>query len=75
MAYRLNLPSKARIHPIFHVSQLKKAVGPTITQQPLPTRLTEEIELAVTPKEVKEICYLLDGMMEVLVKWEELPDF
>ena len=36
VAYKLELPEKARIHPIFHVSLLKKAVGPRLFHHPFP---------------------------------------
>ena len=63
------------MHPVFHVSLLKKCVSPHATSQPLPTTLTEEWELQVQPAEILATRLNSAGFEEVLVKWVNLPDF
>lgn len=51
VAYHLRLPPAAAIYPVFHVSQLRKALG-TNTESPLlPHHLTENLEW-VEPEQV-----------------------
>ncbi|KAA0051120.1 transposon Tf2-1 polyprotein isoform X1 [Cucumis melo var. makuwa] len=52
VAYRLELPSSAAIHPVFHVSQLKKAMGNGESVQPLDPYVNENHEWITQPEEV-----------------------
>ena len=42
MAYKLELPDSSRVHPIFHVSFLKKVTGENIPVQTILPELDEE---------------------------------
>ena len=79
MAYKLKLPPYATIHPVFHVSHLRKVVG-TTTQlpQPLPPQLAVDMELQVEPAAILGVRPALEkGSVgqEVFIKWKGLPEF
>jgi hypothetical protein len=65
-AYRLQLPSFVEIHPVFHVSQLKKHIGPkAVPQQNLPL-VTAEGYIKIDPIAVFDT-RALPGMMKWLL--------
>lgn len=76
VAYQLDLPHQARIHPIFHVSCLKKKIGDTTTLQThLPTTDQEGI-VVVKPKSILDWQLVKRGnkaVMKLLVQWHEMP--
>ncbi|MCH79728.1 Ty3/gypsy retrotransposon protein, partial [Trifolium medium] len=45
VAYKLKLPEESRVHPVFHVSLLKKAVGNYHEEEVLPDLMEEQIEV------------------------------
>ena len=73
VAYKLQLPDSANIHPVFHVSQLKKAIGNQECAQPhLPKELSAELEMLVEPEEILGVRPAPGKGMEVLVRWRGL---
>lgn len=74
VAYKLALSPFARIHPVFHVSQLKKAViTPNMNVISIPDGLTGDFELTVEPEGVLQVQKLLNGELKLLIKWKHLP--
>ncbi|XP_076927289.1 uncharacterized protein LOC143590806 [Bidens hawaiensis] len=69
VAYRLDLPEEAQIHPVFHVSLLKDAGGPPTKIIPFPTeaRFTLQPQAVLDRKLVKRKNW---AAMKVLVQWK-----
>lgn len=67
VAYKLALPSEAKIHNVFHVSLLKKYVGPNTSISPMLPVLREEIN-ALVPQAILDT-RVLHGNMELLIHW------
>ncbi|KAJ0817688.1 putative nucleotidyltransferase, Ribonuclease H, protein kinase RLK-Pelle-RLCK-VIIa-2 family [Helianthus annuus] len=72
VAYKLDLPEEAQLHPVFHVSLLKPAHGDHSVILPLPA----QPRFRYSPATVldKRMMKKNNRMsMEVLIKWNDLP--
>jgi hypothetical protein len=73
IAYRLDLPTSSKIHPVVHVSQLKLAAG---YKGPVPATLPTDLPEFSVPIQVLETRGLTKGNRLVhqgLVQWSGLP--
>ena len=54
MAYKLDLLSSSWVHPVFHVSCLKKVIGDEIPNQTIFLEIDEEGKVILEPKKIFE---------------------
>ena len=54
MAYKLELPAASQLHPVFHVSCLKKVIGEKLPAQTILLELDEEGKIILEPEAVIE---------------------
>jgi hypothetical protein len=76
MAYKLELPASPRVHPVFHVSCLKKVIGDKILVQTIFPELNKEGKIILEPEAIIDtrIHQLRNrSISEYLIKWRKLP--
>jgi hypothetical protein len=77
VSYALDIPNKGKLHDIFHVSCLKKKLGPTIHIQTKLPLLDEEGRLILIPEGILEVRtkFLHSRRInEYMIKWKNLPE-
>ncbi|CAA7022526.1 unnamed protein product [Microthlaspi erraticum] len=67
------LPESSKIHPVFHVSQLKSVLGSNHQVSPLPDSFASNPALVIEPEEILETRYDATCRLEGLVQWKGLP--
>jgi len=70
VAYRLDLPATTSIHPVFHVSQLKQAIGVGCSVSPA---LPAALESWQVPEKILQR-RIVSQEAQILVKWSSLPE-
>jgi hypothetical protein len=76
MAYKLELSASSRVHPVLHVSWLKKVIGDNILVQTIFLELAEEGKIILEPEAITDtrIHQLRNrSISEYLIKWRKLP--
>ncbi|CAH9140159.1 unnamed protein product [Cuscuta epithymum] len=71
VAYKLALPPSAKVHPVFHVSQLKRVTGEHPALAELPEDLVVEDPVFVPHDIIAS--RKMNGVHQVLVHWEGRP--
>lgn len=76
VAYKLKLPSTTTIHPVFHVSQLRKAIGDLQPVSALLPQLSTEGEFIMESEAVLGVRPNPKARgPDIYIKWKNLPEF
>ena len=70
-SYKLFLPAESKIHPVVHISQIKKALGESTQVQQLTPVCLGEVAGELVPDEVLAKRYNMKGELELLVHWRD----
>ena len=76
MAYKLELSASLQVHPVFHVSCLKKVIGENLPVQTILPELDEEGKIILEPEVVTKTRTRQlqnQSISEYLIKWKNLP--
>ena len=76
VAYRLDLPASAKIHNVFHISQLKKMIGDAPVSPTVPPQISTDLIFEAEPEAVLNVRHPLQDSgttMQVLIQWKSLP--
>ena len=76
VAYELELPADSRVHNVFHVSRLKKALGQNVVPSAVLPPLDDEGKFILVPESIlesREKQLRRRVIREYLVKWKDLP--
>lgn len=76
VAYKLDLPPEARIHPVVHVSQLKSHIAPEAQVSDDVTELSEDSDMIITPLQFQDTRMVKVGgsaVTQIKVSWTGVP--
>ena len=74
VAYELKLPETASVHPVFHVSQLKYAVGQQVPSSPVLPSTPEELTVPEAILKNRQVRKGSSLVTQILVKWSGIDE-
>ena len=79
-AYKLLLPNDCKLHPTFHVSQLKQHIGPQVVPHPYLPLVDDQGQIRLEPEAILERKLIPRPQGDIsipvvqwLIKWVNLP--